>query len=148
MFRFALFTLKVQIPGRMLMQQKLTTSLLTLVLFTLTFAAQTIGTIEGPVFSSNPIARGSDLGISSKITNTDTKRHRFTLTVTATSNCDSNNYFIDEGSFSIDAGKAIFASNQWPIPANACVGNYTVLMTLTLGNQSVASTSGVLSVTN
>lgn len=121
--------------------------MLGLTTFTTNTMAQT-ATIQGPSFSSNPIAAGLNVGVFNSVTNTSDKHHRFQMTIIATPDCDSNTYLILEGSLRLDAGETKNVGQSWPVPANACAGQYTVLVTLELGNQIVASASGVLTVTN
>lgn len=104
--------------------------------------------VEGPDFSSNPAAAGQTIGVFGRVTNTDDKRHRFEVTFSAVSSCDSTTYVLATTTTNLEGGHSVFISTSWPIPASACAGAYTVSITVEAGNQVLASSSNVLTVTN
>ena len=104
--------------------------------------------LEGPQFSSNPIARGLNVGVFGKITSTSNHKQRVTITISATSDCDETQYLIGQSSLNLEVGEARFLGVSWPIPVGACLGNYTVLLEVEAKNELVASAEGVLVVTS
>lgn len=123
--------------------------MLGLTAFTTNTAAGNVTAIASPpIFSSNPIQRGLNVGLFDRLENTSSHKANLNITITATTDCDANTYLIGSTRIGFNAGETKVLGISWPVPSDACAGNYTVTWAYAAGNSEITSASGTLVVTN
>ena len=103
-------------------------------------------TVSGPVFSSNPIAKGLNVGVFAQVKNTGGKA-RYSASITAHSECDDRTYLIGQSTLGFNPGETKNLSVSWPIPTDACSGEYIVEVELEARNEVIAYGIAPLTVT-
>ena len=91
------------------------------------------------VYTSSPqVTRGYNIGVVAMVVNCSSGKQRITVQITAMSSCGVETA-IGYNRVALNPGQSIQVTVAYPIPADACPGQYTV--TATAGGKTLLSSS-------